>query len=82
MPGMNSGLNPADPTIVAAFRSALVHQWVIVALIFVLLLAAWGATRAWAGGHGAAAAGSPAQWHEPRARRLLRVGFGILWVFD
>lgn len=30
MPGMNSGLNPADPTIVAAFRSALVHQWVIV----------------------------------------------------
>lgn len=51
MPGMNSGLNPADPTIVAAFRSALVHQWVIVALIFVLLLVAWGATRAWAGGH-------------------------------
>ena len=82
MPGMNSGLNPADPTIVAAFRSALVHQWVIVALIFVLLLVAWGATRAWAGGHGAAAAGSPAPWHEPRARRLLRVGFGILWVFD
>jgi cytochrome oxidase Cu insertion factor (SCO1/SenC/PrrC family) len=78
VPGMNSGLNPADPTIVAAFRSALVHQWVIVALIFVLLLVAWGATRAWAGGHGAAAA----PWHEPRARRLLRVGFGILWVFD
>jgi cytochrome oxidase Cu insertion factor (SCO1/SenC/PrrC family) len=79
---MNSGLNPADPTIVAAFRAALVHQWVIVALIFVLLLVAWGATRAWAGGHGAAAAGSAAPWHEPRARRLLRVGFGILWVFD
>ena len=50
---MNSGLNPADPTIVAAFRSALVHQWAIVALIFVLLLVAWGATRAWAGAHGA-----------------------------
>ena len=82
MPGMNSGLNPADPTIVAAFRSALVHQWVIVALIFVLLLVAWGVTRAWAGGHDATAAGSPAPWHEPRARRLLRVGFGILWVFD
>src|SRR5580700_10189817 len=79
---MNSGLNPADPTIVAAFRSALVHQWAIVALIFVLLLVAWGATRAWAGGHGSAAAGSPAPWLEPRARRLLRVGFGILWVFD
>jgi hypothetical protein len=32
---MNSGLNPADPTIVAAFRSALVHQGAVVALIFV-----------------------------------------------
>jgi cytochrome oxidase Cu insertion factor (SCO1/SenC/PrrC family) len=82
VPGMNSGLNPADPTIVAAFRSALVHQWAIVALIFVLLLVVWGATRAWAGAHGAGAGGAPAPWHEPRARRLLRVGFGILWVFD
>jgi len=82
VPGMNSGLNPADPTIFAAFRSALVHQWAIVALIFVLLLVAWGATRAWAGAHGAGSVGAPAPWHEPRARRLLRVGFGILWVFD
>jgi cytochrome oxidase Cu insertion factor (SCO1/SenC/PrrC family) len=82
VPGMNSGLNPADPTIVAAFRSALLHQWAIVALIFVLLLVAWGATRAWASAHGAGAASSAAPWHEPRARRLLRVGFGILWVFD
>jgi cytochrome oxidase Cu insertion factor (SCO1/SenC/PrrC family) len=82
VPGMNSGLNPADPTIVAAFRSALVHQWAIVALIFVLLLVAWGVARAWTGGSGATAAGSPAPWHEPRGRRLLRYGFGILWVFD
>jgi cytochrome oxidase Cu insertion factor (SCO1/SenC/PrrC family) len=82
VPGMNSGLNPADPTIVGAFRSALVHQWAIIALIFVLLLVAWGATRAWAGAHRTGTAGAPAPWHEPRARRLLRVGFGILWVFD
>jgi len=26
MPGMNSGLNPANPILVSAFRSALVHQ--------------------------------------------------------
>ncbi|HTZ24545.1 MAG TPA: redoxin domain-containing protein, partial [Streptosporangiaceae bacterium] len=31
---------------------------------------------------GGRAPGTPAPWHEPRARRLLRVGFGILWVFD
>ena len=47
MPGMNSGLNPADPTIVNAFRSALLHQWLIAAAIFVLLLLVWGATRTW-----------------------------------
>ena len=47
MPGMNSGLNPADPTIVNAFRSALLHQWLIAAAIFVLLLLVWGTTRAW-----------------------------------
>ena len=113
MPGMNSGLNPADPTIVNAFRSALLHQWLIAAAIFVLLLLVWGATRTWvtvqatggaaAGPGGAAtaadahpqdagatalapaavAAQQPAKaLREPRARRLLRIGFGILWVFD
>jgi len=82
VPGMNSGLNPADPTIVAAFRSALIHQWAIVALIFVLLLLAWGAARSWATGHGAAASPKAVSWREPRARRLLRIGFGVLWVFD
>ena len=47
MPGMNSGLDPADPVIVAAFRSALLHQLAIVGIIFLLLLLAWGATRGW-----------------------------------
>ena len=47
MPGMNSGLNPADPTLVNAFRSALLHQWRLAATIFVLLLLAWAAIRAW-----------------------------------
>ena len=34
MPGMNSGLNPASSILVSAFRSALLQQWLIVALIF------------------------------------------------
>jgi hypothetical protein len=29
---MNSGLNPSDPTLVAAFRSALLHQGAIAVL--------------------------------------------------
>jgi cytochrome oxidase Cu insertion factor (SCO1/SenC/PrrC family) len=82
MPGMNSGLNPANPILVSAFRTALVHQWAIVALIFALLLIAWGAIRTWVTGREKKALAAPAPWHEPGARRLLRVGFGILWLFD
>jgi hypothetical protein len=29
MPGMNNGLNPDDPTVVAAFRAALHHRGLI-----------------------------------------------------
>ncbi len=87
MPGMNSGPNPASPILVSAFRSALLQQWVIVALIFVLLLIAWGATRTLLTGSltralSGGAAGARQGWREPRARRVLRVGFGILWLFD
>ena len=86
MPGMNSGLNPASPILVSAFRSALLQQWLIIAIIFVLLLIAWGASRTaifgpsvFSTGAGAPAAG---RWREPRARMLLRVGFGVIWLFD
>jgi hypothetical protein len=81
MPGMNSGLNPASPILVSAFRSALLQQWLIVALIFILLLVAWGASRTAIFGPGAAAPAA-GQWREPRARLLLRVGFGVIWLFD
>ena len=77
MPGMNSGLNPASPVLVAAFRSALLHQALIIALIFFLVLIAWGAIRAAVGGQRAVP-----PWREPRARRVLRIGFGALWLFD
>jgi cytochrome oxidase Cu insertion factor (SCO1/SenC/PrrC family) len=82
MPGMNSGLDPADPVIVAAFRSALLHQLAIVGIIFLLLLLAWGATRGWVTAGSQAAQAPAARWREPRARFLLRIGFGILWIFD
>jgi cytochrome oxidase Cu insertion factor (SCO1/SenC/PrrC family) len=77
MPGMNSGPSPASPILVSAFRSALLHQSLIVALIFFLVLIAWAAIRTATGSRDAVAA-----WREPRARQLLRVGFGLLWVFD
>ncbi|HEY1670560.1 MAG TPA: SCO family protein [Trebonia sp.] len=82
MPGMNSGLNPASPILVSAFRSALLHQWLIIALIFILLLIAWGASRTAILGWIAVAPGGSGRWREPRARLLLRVGFGLIWIFD
>jgi len=84
---MNSGPNPASPILVSAFRSALLQQWLIVTLIFLLLLVAWAAARAATTGSPAAALrggpGAAGQTRrEPRGRRVLRVGFGVLWLFD
>jgi cytochrome oxidase Cu insertion factor (SCO1/SenC/PrrC family) len=81
MPGMNSGVNVSDPTVVAAFRAALLHQGLIALLIFFLVGLAWVSLRAWlpaAAGGPAAAPGSA----EPAWRQVLRIGFGILWLLD
>jgi cytochrome oxidase Cu insertion factor (SCO1/SenC/PrrC family) len=77
MPGMNSGPSPASSILVAAFRSALLHQALIVALIFFFVLATWAVMRTAIGDQRA-----DSDWREPRARQLLRIGFGALWVFD
>jgi cytochrome oxidase Cu insertion factor (SCO1/SenC/PrrC family) len=77
MGGMNSGLSPNDPTLVAAFRSALLHQGLIAAVIVVALLLLWGASRNWIPAVPRATAPP-----EPAGRRVLRIGFGLLWVLD
>jgi len=93
MPGMNSGVNVNNPLVVAAFRSALLHQGIIALLIFGVLGLAWLTVRAWlpataqAGGQAgtggpAGQAGPPAAAAEPAWRQLLRAGFGLLWIFD
>ena len=82
MPGMNSGLNVDDPTVVAAFRSALLHQAIIALAIFAVLSVVWVSVRE---RHVAGAAGAeraarrPA---EPAGHRVLRIGFGLLWLLD
>jgi hypothetical protein len=83
---MNSGLNPMDPTVVAAFKAALLHQGLIALLIFVVLGLAWVTVRALlpaAARPGAGASGTlgPAV-AEPSWRRLLRIGFGLIWILD
>ena len=47
MPGMNSGLNPGDPTMVAAFRSALFHQGAIALLLVAFVWLVWATARTW-----------------------------------
>jgi cytochrome oxidase Cu insertion factor (SCO1/SenC/PrrC family) len=80
MPGMNSGLNVDNPAVVAAFRSALVHQALIALLIFAALGLAWAGLRAWR------PAGTlhtvPPAGPEPAGRQLLVIGFGNLWLLD
>ena len=83
---MNSGLNPADPTLVAAFRSALLHQGAIALIAIVFLWLIWATARTWrvapAAAEGTAASPAAGTAAEARGRQLLRIGFGLLWVFD
>jgi cytochrome oxidase Cu insertion factor (SCO1/SenC/PrrC family) len=78
MPGMNSGLNSDNPTLVAAFRSALLHQGIYVLLIFAILAVAWVSAREWLRPARSAPPASP----EPAWRQLLRIGFGVIWILD
>ncbi|MFY9931497.1 MAG: SCO family protein [Streptosporangiaceae bacterium] len=83
MPGMNSGIDVSDPTVVAAFKAALVHQGLIALLIFALLGMAWVTIRVLFPAAAVTGAEAPVtELAEPAWRQVLRIGFGLLWVFD
>jgi cytochrome oxidase Cu insertion factor (SCO1/SenC/PrrC family) len=85
MPGMTNGLDINDPTVVAAFRSALLHQGIAALLIFAVLAVAWVALREWRPPASTAAETPVTETPmaaEPRWRQVLRIGFGLLWLFD
>ena len=83
MSGMGSTLQLNNPTVVAAFRSALIHQGIVALLIFFLLAMLWVSVREWVPG-ARTSFGPPAgtQHAEPRGRQLIRIGFGVLWILD
>jgi cytochrome oxidase Cu insertion factor (SCO1/SenC/PrrC family) len=88
MRGRGQAAPAGNPTITAAFRSTLGHQFLIVLILAVVLIMAWNVIRtmrhrrAAASGSFDAVAGPPWPYPEPVARQLLRITFGILWVFD
>jgi cytochrome oxidase Cu insertion factor (SCO1/SenC/PrrC family) len=82
MPGMNSGLSNNNPTIVAAFRSALLHQGIVVLAVFAVLALAWLVIREWGRPALTRAGAGVNAGPEPAGRQLLRIGFGVIWIFD
>ncbi|MFY9933286.1 MAG: hypothetical protein WAK82_35305, partial [Streptosporangiaceae bacterium] len=82
MTGMNSGLSSDNPTIVAAFRSALLHQGIFVLAVFAALLLTWLIMREWGRPALAREGSRVSAGPEPAWRQLLRIGFGVIWIFD
>ncbi|HET7016860.1 MAG TPA: hypothetical protein VFI65_23255, partial [Streptosporangiaceae bacterium] len=83
MPGMHSGLNVTNSVLVDAFRSALMHQGLVAFLILASLAVIWVTFREWLPRlRAAGAVVSRDAEIEPSGRKLLRIGFGLLWVFD
>lgn len=88
MPGMSSGLATNNPTIVSAFQSLLLRQALVVLLILALLAVAWNVLRgvqlhrAMREGGLASAELAELPYPEPLGRRVLRIGFGLIWIFD
>ncbi|MGA2307268.1 MAG: SCO family protein [Acidimicrobiales bacterium] len=88
MPGMGRALQSNNPTIVSAFHTALLHQLLVVLLLGAVLAVAVNAIRTIqyrrlaAVGRTSFPTRASGAYAEPPARRILRIGFGILWVFD
>ena len=88
MPGMGRSLQTGNSLIVSSFRSALFHQLLIVILVLVLCGVAFNVVRTvqYRRLHENGSAAFPTKpsypLPEPTARRLLRIGFGCLWLLD
>jgi cytochrome oxidase Cu insertion factor (SCO1/SenC/PrrC family) len=84
MPGMGSGLGTNNPIIIGAFRSLLEHQALVILVLLALLAVGWNLLRAVQLRRLRDGDLRPEQSlnSEPEARRLLRISFGLIWIFD
>jgi cytochrome oxidase Cu insertion factor (SCO1/SenC/PrrC family) len=85
---MGRSLPTGNSLIVSSFRSALLHQLLVVLLVVVLCAIGFNIVRTVqyrrlkAHGHLSFPTGPRHSAAEPAARRILRIGFGCLWVLD
>jgi cytochrome oxidase Cu insertion factor (SCO1/SenC/PrrC family) len=87
MPGMGRSVQTGNSLIVSGFHSALWHQLLVVFFVFLACAVAFNIVRTVqyrklrADGQVAFPTSGPVL-PEPLARRLLRFGFGALWILD
>ncbi len=87
MPGMGNPVGAGNSSIVHEFYAALGRQAALILLVLVLLFVAWNSLRSLQYRRAVARGDQfpplrPEVAPESRARRLLRIGFGALWVID
>ena len=87
MPGMGRSLQTGNSLIVSSFHTALFHQLLIVLLVVAICAIGFNVVRTLqylrlrASGQSAFPSARAAT-AEPIARRVVRIGFGGLWIFD
>jgi cytochrome oxidase Cu insertion factor (SCO1/SenC/PrrC family) len=84
---MSTGLSTNNPVIVSAFYNELLRQGLAVAIILLFVGISWSILRSVqlrraVQGQGGPTAAVAFSQPEPAARRLLRVSFGLIWIFD
>ena len=87
MPGMGHAPGAGNSTIIHDFHSSLGRQAALILVVLVLLFVAWNGLRSLQYRRAVARGAQfppprPATSPEPVARRVLRLGFGALWVID
>jgi cytochrome oxidase Cu insertion factor (SCO1/SenC/PrrC family) len=88
MPGMGRSLQTGNSLIVSTFHTALFHQLLVILLVGALCAIAFNIVRTVQyrrlKAHGQVSFPSRQRFStpEPAARRILRIGFGCLWILD
>ncbi len=88
MPGMGRSLQAGNSVIVSAFHAALFHQLLVVLLVGAVCAIGWNVVRSIqyrrlkTEGLSSFPSKPELSTPEPVARRILRIGFGCLWILD